>query len=63
MALERTLVTMDYEDKRKSKCTAPDKMLFRVKIIVVTSCVAKKKKKKTTTTKKIRVLTNVDSQR
>ena len=41
MALERTLVTVDYEDKRKSQCTAPDKMLlFRVKIIVVASSVA-----------------------
>ena len=36
VALERTLVTVDYEDKRKSQCTAPDKMLlFRVKIIAV----------------------------
>ena len=41
MALERTLVTVAYEEKRKSQCTAPDKMLLlRVKIIVVTLCVA-----------------------
>ena len=41
MALERTLVTVDYEEKRKSQCTAPDKMLlFRVKIIVLASSVA-----------------------
>ena len=40
VALERTLVTVDYEDKRKSQCTAPDKrLLFCVKIIVVASSV------------------------
>ena len=40
VALERILVTVDYEYKRKSQCTAPDKMLlFRVKIIVVASSV------------------------
>ena len=33
-------VTVEYEEKRKSQCTAPDKMLlFRVKIIVVASSV------------------------
>ena len=33
VCIERTLVTVDYEDKRKNQCTAPDKMLlFRVKI-------------------------------
>ena len=36
VALERTVVTMEYEEKRKSQYTGPDKMLlFRVKIIVV----------------------------
>ena len=41
VAPERTLVTVEYEEKRKSQCTAPDKMLlFRVKIIVVASSVA-----------------------
>ena len=40
VALERTLVMVEYEEKRKSQCTAPDKMLlFRVKIIVVASSV------------------------
>ena len=41
VALERTLVMVDYEDKRKSRCIAPDEMLvFHVKIIVVASSVA-----------------------
>ena len=41
VALARTLVTVDYEDKRKSQCTVPDIMLlFRVKIIIVPSSVA-----------------------
>ena len=40
VALERILVTVDYKDKRKSQCTAPDKMLlFRVKIIIIASSV------------------------
>ena len=41
VVLERTLVSVGYEEKRKSQCTAPNKMLlFRVKIIVVASSVA-----------------------
>ena len=43
VALERTLylVTVEYKEKRKSQCTAPDKMLlFHVKIIVVALSVA-----------------------
>ena len=38
VVLQRTLVTVEYEEKRKSQCTAPDKMpLFRVKVILVAS--------------------------
>ena len=38
VSLERTLVTVDYEEKRKSQYAAPDKtLLFRVKIVVVAS--------------------------
>ena len=38
MALERTLVMVKYEEKRKSHCTAPDKMLLLcVEIIIVDS--------------------------
>ena len=40
MALERTLVTVEYEEIKKSQCTAPDKMLFHVEIIVVVSSVS-----------------------
>ena len=40
VALDRTLVMVDYEDKRKSQCTVPDKiLLFHVKIIVLASSV------------------------
>ena len=40
VARERTLVMVEYEEKRKSQYTAPDKMLlFRVKIIVTASSV------------------------
>ena len=38
IVVRRTLVTVEYEEKRKSQCTAPDKMLlFRVEINVVPS--------------------------
>ena len=41
VVFERTPVTVEYEEKSKSHCTAPDKMLlFRVKSIVVASSVA-----------------------
>ena len=41
VALERTLVMVKYEEKRKIQCTIPEKMLlFRVKIIVVASSVS-----------------------
>ena len=41
VALERTLIMVEYEEKSKSQCTAQDKiLLFHVKSIVVTSSVA-----------------------
>ena len=41
VALERTLVTVEYEEKRMGQCTAPDKMLqFCVEIIVIASGIA-----------------------
>ena len=40
VSLERTLIMVEYEDKRKGHCTALDKMLlFRVTIIVIASSV------------------------
>ena len=40
-ALGRTLVTVEYEEKRTSQCIAQDKMLlFHVEIIVIASSVA-----------------------
>ena len=41
VALEITLVTVEYKEKRKSQCTDPDRiMLFLAEIIVVASSVA-----------------------
>ena len=38
--LERILVKVEYKEKRKRQCVAPDKMLlFRVEIIVIASSV------------------------
>ena len=40
MAFERTLVIVEYKEKRKSQCSVLDKLLlFHVKIIVVASSV------------------------
>ena len=62
VALERTLVTVEYEEKKNSQCTALDKMmLFHVETIIIASIVVAPGQLKKEE-KKIKVSTHADLQ-